>query len=331
MAELAYERFALALEATRGTAVTPPTHMVPLAGMLNPTVEYYTPDEARGTLAATTRTVRARENSEWSVEGGLDTYISPIIANMVVKGGVTAPTTPSGATNARLWEFVRSQTSTTLKTATLYWGDPNVQVWQAALGIAQEWVITSDGTGTDGSTQSVSGIAAFPTQVAAPTWPTTVFGNLISPMDMQVWLDTASAIGTTQLTGTVLSATHTIPSGLVGKPIPNGPGTSRSFSRIGIGKSSAVTTVVMELSDTTQYDLFEAETSVKLRVRHNGPLIEATFYEYVEVDGYGPLRFDSWSDFEGTNRTVAFTLVHEPDPTLGSDLRVAIQSARTAL
>jgi hypothetical protein len=329
--EVAFEKFALALEATEGTAVTPPTHVVPLAGTMSPTQERYAPDEARGYLAARSRSVRAREGAEWSAEGGLDTYIAPVIANMVVKGGVTSPSTPSGATDARLWEFVRSMTSKTLETATLYFGDPNVQIWQAALGIAQEWVISSDGTGTDGSTQSVSGIAQFPAQVSTPTWPTAVFGSLISPMDLQVWLDTSSAIGTTALTGTVLSATHTIPSGMVGKHIPNGPGTSRTIARSGIGKSNATTTVVVEVADMDQFDLFEAGTLVKLRVRHNGPLIEATFYEYVEVDAYGYLDFDSWGDFEGTNRTVSFTVEHQYDATLGSDLRVAIQNERASL
>jgi hypothetical protein len=329
--EIAFERFALALEATEGTAVTPPTHMIPLAGMLNFTQERYAPDEARGYLAGRSRSVIARKGSEWSAEGGLDTYIAPVIANMIVQGGVTSPTTPSGATDSRLWEFVRSMTSKTLKSATMYFGDPNVQIWQAALGLATEWVITSDGTGTDGSTQTVSGIARFPTQVATPTWPTAVFGSLISPMDLEVWLDTASAIGTTALTGTVLSATHTIPSGLVGKHIPNGPGTSRSISRSGIGKSNATTTVVMEVADMTQFDLYEGETLVKLRVRHNGPEIETGFYEYVEVDAYGYFDFDSWGDLEGTNRTVSFTLEHEYDATLGSDLAVRIQNERASL
>jgi hypothetical protein len=92
-----------------------------------------------------------------------------------------------------------------------------------------------------------------------------------------------------------------------------------------------VTTVVMEVADMTQFDIFEAGTLVKLRVRHNGPEIETGFYEYVEVDAYGYFDFDSWGDLEGTNRTVSFTLEHEYDATLGSDLRVAIMNERASL
>jgi hypothetical protein len=35
-AELSLEVFALALEATRGTAITPPTHSMPVAGVITP-------------------------------------------------------------------------------------------------------------------------------------------------------------------------------------------------------------------------------------------------------------------------------------------------------
>ena len=330
MAEVAFEKFALALEATRGTAVTPPTVIVPLEGAITPTGEYYRPAESRGVLAAVTRSARVREAAEWSAEGGLDVRFMPIVGNMGLQV-VTSPTTPGGGTNSRLWTFVRSMTTNALKTATLYGGDPNVQVWQAAFALLQEIVIAADGTGTDGTTLSLSGVAAFPVQVSAPTYPAFAVAGVLSPMDFQVWLDTSSAIGTTALAGRVLSVTHTIPTGLTPKYIPAGPGGSRTISRAGVARTNPVTRVVMELVDDAQMTLFEDETAVKLRVRHNGPLIEGSLYEYVEVDGYGYLDFASWGDFEGTNRTVEFELVHQYDATLGSDIRVAVQNTLTAL
>jgi len=49
-AEIPFELFGLALETTRGTAVTPPSHLLPLVGTIKPTRPKYRPDEARGTI-----------------------------------------------------------------------------------------------------------------------------------------------------------------------------------------------------------------------------------------------------------------------------------------
>lgn len=405
MAELAFEYLALALEAARGTAVTPPTHYANLTGWIKPQVEMYEPDESRGTLEEMYRSIRVREWGIWQGEGAADVDILPVFLNMAVEGNVTSPSTPGGATLSRLWEFVPNITADDLETASLYWGDPNVQVWRGAFGYAEELKITADASKPEGVKMSVKGMTQFPLYMAAitgisnaatgvvtspghglvagdsvtisgvagmpevngntytvgtttattfqlsatnttgfgtytsggkwvlesPTLPAQILGQLLAAQNMQLWLDTSSAIGTTEITGRVVSGEHTIPTGFVKKHIAVGPTGGKTYTRVGRDKRRINTVVVFELLDTAQYDLFQNESLVKMRCRYNGPLIETGFYYYIEVDTYGKLVFSDWGDLEGVNRTVQFEVNSMLDTTLGASFRVAVQNTRATL
>ena len=127
-------------------------------GTLKPVKEWYRPDEARGTLVEAYRSKVAREWSEWSGEGPLDVYLLPVLLNMCVTGNMTGqPTTPSGATNSRLWTFTPTINSNDLKVATFFWGDRNVQMFEGRYGTLDELTITADASGTDGSKMSAGG------------------------------------------------------------------------------------------------------------------------------------------------------------------------------
>jgi hypothetical protein len=334
MAEVWAEYMAAALEATRGTAVTPPTHYANLQGMMSPTEEWYRPSESRGTLEQSYRSKKVRAGTEWSLEGGLDLSLAPFLLNMVVKGNVTAPTTPTNGILTRLWSFVPTITSDDLESATFYFGDPNEQIFQAAYAMAQEMTITSDPSGTDGVTMSINGIAQPWTTVSPPTMPAQIVGDLVTPSEIQLWLDTSSAIGTTEVTGRVVSASHTIPTGITVKHLGKGPGSNLGFTRTGRTKRQITTTFVVEFDTLTEYNYWLNQTVVKCRIRHNGPQIEAvtpTYYQYLEVDTYGPLSSFAWAELEGSNRTLGFTILSEYDATLGASFRVAVQNTRTAL
>lgn len=411
MAEIAFEVLALALEATRGTAVTPPTHYANLEGVLKPAGEWYEPVESRGELEETHRSVKTREWGEWEASGPLDVDLTPVFLNMLVKGGIDAPTsTPAGATNSRLWAFVPTITSDDLETATFYWGDPNVQLFRGAFGYIDELKITADATGTDGATMELSGMSQMPisegvitnvTQanpgvvtsaghglvagdsititgvvgmtelngntytvasptantfalsatnttgftayvsggvwtLEPPTFPSQTIGALIPALYTQIWLDTSSAIGTTELSGRVVSAEVTIPGEIVPKYLGKAPGTGLSYSRIGRGRRRPSAKVVFEFLDTTQYRIFKNDTLVKCRIRmSSAQQIETvsgvTFYNYVECDVYGKLKFEDWGDLEGVNRTVDFTIDGIKDSTLGASFRIAVQNDNTTL
>jgi hypothetical protein len=333
--ELTYEKLALALETTRRTPVAAPTHVVNGNAPLQPKKEKKTAEDHYGTLAAAYRKQTVRQHGEWEAPADLDVNLLPVYANMVV-APVSAPTTPSGATLARLWTFIRSITSDNIKSATGWWGDPNLQVFRSAGLMADELTISGDASGTDAAKMGIKGMGLYPTKVTAPTYPAADPGALVYFTDAQVWIDTgASAFGTTELTGRVISADLTVPTGVSYKYVAQGPASNKSFSNTGRKPTSPVTKVRFELPDMTEYDEYDQDVLVKVRVRMNGPLLETVtgtdFYYYVEWDGYGQWDDLAWGDLEGTNRTHELTLEHLYESGMGSDLALRVQNKKTAL
>lgn len=325
MAEIAFEAFAAALEATRGTAVTPPTHYFPLVGSITPETSYYEPQEARGTLFRRYRQQRVRDAATWTAEGGADPRYLPFMLNLITGAGVI--TTPTNGVLTRLHTHKPSGTTDAIKTATLYFGDPNVQIWQSDFAYANEFTISADASGTDGATMTIGGNANPMIEVATPTFPAQTIGSLLIPGTMQIWMDTSSAIGTTELTGRLISADLTINNGVVSKFLAGGPTGGTTYSRIGRGRPEVSSTFQMEVPDTTQMDLMLAATSVKVRIKISGDQIEAvtpTYYEAVSWDVFGKLKFDGWGELEGTNRTATFRIDSIYDSTLGADYQVQV-------
>jgi hypothetical protein len=332
--ELAFEYLAVALEATRGTAIAAPTHYLPLDGMMTPTPEFYMPTESRGTLEEFYRQQLVRNGMDWTGEGGADPNYAPLLFNMVVKA-VTSPSTPTNGVLTRLWEFVPAQTADNIKTATMWWGDPNNQIFRSTYAYANEFSLDWDATGTDGVTWSVSGSGQPITQVADPTLPAQTIGSLLMPQAAQIWLDTGEDdIGTTALADRVVSGNFSLSKNIGQKRFAQGPGGSLGFSRLGRGRFHAESTITLELADMTEYDIFAAGTTVKLRVRLNGDLIESVtpdYYEYLEYDVYGKLTAPSWGETAGTNRTITFTVLSMYDATLGASWALRAQNTKTSV
>ncbi len=164
-----------------------------------------------------------------------------------------------------------------------------------------------------------------------PTFPAQDLGDVISPLDIQVWIDSTSNIGTTAVTGKVVRVSHTIPTGLTPKFIPSGPGGGRTISRVDPGKVSPSMSLAMEVSPA-HYNLFSAGKLTKVRVRYNGPVIEGSLYYYVQADLVGYLEELSMDELEGVNRLYAFTMYGVKHSELGnSDIKLVVQNTKTAL
>lgn len=336
MAEIAFEYLAGVHETTKGTAVTPPDHYLNMKGKIKPMRERYKAPNIVGSLAQNRRGAILKKWGELEAAGDMDGYVLPWIANMVLKGGVTAPTTPPTAVLSRLWTFQRAMLADNLRSATFYDGDPNVKIWQAKYGMLDELTINSDpGASSEAVQMGIKGHTHFPTKlVSAPAEPTLTQGPLFVPGLVQVWADTTLAIGTTEIIGRVLKASHTIPTGVTYKYPGQGPTSGLNYHHNGRVQSECTTELSMDMLDTTEYDLYEGAEQVKLRVRHNGPLIEdisgTKFYHYVQVDMYGTLDDLDWGDYEG-NRTLDLTLFSEENVVAGTDCILYVQSTRTTL
>lgn len=327
IAELAFEALAMAIETTKGTAIANPTTYINATGTLTPKIEYYRAPDAAGTLAEYSRSTPVRKWGEFEGEGPLDVKTLPLLCEMIAKGGVTA-TTPTNGILTRLRTYTPTMTSDDLKAATVWWGDPNAQVYRGAYGMLDTLTISGDAGGTDGAMMSFAGRTRFPTAVSAPTYPAQAYGDLIVPGNMQVWIDTGT-IGTTAITGRVISAEHTIVSGISYKWVAQGTANNFAFDHHGRLKRHIETKLVMELTDQTQYNMIVAGTLVKVRVRHNGPLIESVtpdYYNYVEVDTYGTMQDPNWGELEGSNRTVEMTVISEYLAGASTDWAIKVQN-----
>lgn len=334
--ELFTERLFLALESTRGTAITTPTHVFNMMGLLTPSLDYFEPSESRGEIRDKYRSKTSRKGAAWTLTGAADPNYLTVLLNMAVKA-VTSPSTPSGATLSRLWTFTPSMSSDDLKAATIIWS-LEAQNLVSDFAMIDTLTLENGADGTDGLTCTVAGGCGFPADIAAPTPPSNIAGELLTGQLMQLWIDTSSAIGTTAVTGRLLKAKHEIKTGVTYKYTAAGPTASLDFSAVGRDKKTArcVTTLTLEVPDTTEYDLWVDGTTVKCRVRHNGALIETTagpvnWYNYVQVDTYGPMKNLRWGENVGSNRTLEVTIESFKDSTLGADYSVAVQSQRTSL
>lgn len=405
MSELAFESLSLALESTRGTAVTPPTHIINAKGVLTPMEEVFRPDDQLGLLAEFAREEIVRKWGEWSAEGAADVTKLPVLLNMAVApvtsgaapgrpvatiavgaggslytsatvaisggggagatatatvggGAVTAITVTnggyyytsvptvtisgdgSGATatatlvaapsTAKLWTFTRVMTADTLKMATIYWGDPNQRMYQGAYGFLDTITISGDASGTDDVGMTLAGTTQFPTDLSAPTLPSIVVGPLLIPGRMQLWVD-ATTIGTTPVTGRLVSAELTVPTGIVPKYVATGPAGGVTYDHVGRVKTHPELKLVLEMVDQTEYNLFKNGTDLKVRIRWNGGNIETSFYYYVEADLYGKFTSPNWGELESANRTLELSIVGNYNSGPASDLVMRVMNASASL
>lgn len=337
-AEIPFEYLALALETTKGTPVTPPTHYLPFAGNIKPMREKYRTRDSNGLLVEWTRSKTVRASCEWSGSGGADPNYAPLLFNLFAKA-VTSPTTPTNGILTRLWTFSPTLNADDLKAGTFYFGDPNVQIWQAAYCMGNELKISADASGTDAATWDASGFGRFPARVSAPSLPSQNVGSLVMPGAMQLWIDTSLAIGTTEVTGRFLKTDWTIPTGAIQKWYAAGPTGGLNFTKHGRKPRSTKATIVVELNDVSigagkEFLTWEADTLVKMRIRLNGSLIESVtpdYYEYLQLDVYGPLDSFDWGDIEGANRTMQFEVTSEYNAAAGTDWVLYAQNTKATL
>lgn len=331
MSEIPFEYLLLGLESARGTKLDPPTFYLNMAGTVLPQTSVYRPDESRGTLAEYYRSSIVRKWSEWEGEGPADVYtIVPLLEMLVKAPGTIA--TPGGGTNSRTHTYVPTMNADNLKSATFYWGDPNIQAFQADYGMIDELTITADASSEDGVQMSAKGRAHFPAKDAPDSLPSMLSAPLLAPADMQLWIDTgATAIGTTAISNRLISAEVMIPSGVTYKYIATGTIGGQEYGLIGRKKRHAEAKLVFELPDMTQYDLWAAHTTAKMRIRFNGPIIEAALRHYIQADIYGPFDTLDWGENEGSNRTISLNILSEYDSTAGCDFSVVVQNDRATI
>ena len=337
MTDITFEYMGLAVpEPTAGTPVAAPLSYFNLAGTLKMEKTLYRPVEQSGTLAKTMRTLVTRKWGSFSAAGALDPDILPQFLELIAKGGVTA-TQPTNAVLTYDWDYSPTMTADDLVSATIFYGDPNMtQIFQGAFGIIDEIAVAGDASGTDGVTISLSGMTTAPVKLSPPAAPTRASAPLMAALRMQLFMDTgATAIGTTEITGKVVSASHTLPSGRKPRYVAVGPAGALTYTKTGRETRSIIARVEVEFDNFTEYDLFAADdTPVKLRVIYNGAAIEDVtpiYYYAVTIDAYGQLMLTDYGDNEGVTRTLVFEIDTEYDDTDAQDWGLSVRNTLAAL
>lgn len=307
-----------------------------MEGQVEPALEYYDDETKIGLRAGLSRSELVHNATALSAEGALDVWTLPVLMNMAL-APVTAPTTPTSGILTRLWTCVRGMTANNAKSATFYWGDANDKIYQSAFTMLTELGWGADAEGTDAGMQSFEAFGQTITPLGTvPAMPALGQAPLLIGVKMQLWIDTASAWGTTEVTGRVAGAKVTIPTGHKPKYVAVGPAGGVTYTRVGLESSTPELTIKLDKVDETELNHALNATAVKVRVRWNGPVIETvtgplTYYNYVDCDMYGKLRFDGWEDVAGTNRAVSLTLRGEYNTTLASDIVARVQNTKATL
>jgi len=309
-----------------------------------PTVALTAPP-AGGRQAVMTATVAAGVVTALTIVDPGQGYATAPTATFTPTGGGSGAsvtiTISARATLANMWEFTRKLTSDTIKSATAWWGDPNVLAWKCACAMLNSLKLTGDASGTDGVKVALDGIAMFPSELLSgsmPTWPAILLGPVLVPGRMQLWLENNSTapFGTTAITGRVAGAEITIPTGVTPIYIATGPLGGVTFDHVQRKRARPEMKFTIEIQDNAQTQLFIAGTTCKVRVRFNSatPIEGAgatAFYPFVEVDMMGKLNALDWGDLEGASRTATFTLGGVKCPQIASDVRMRIQNSSGVL
>lgn len=338
MSELAFERMVVAKETGgRGVVITDPATVVGsttkgyglnMAGTMVPYQTYKESNGQFGILEDITSEVAVERGATFGAEGDLDLYnFKRIIAPMAVRGGTVTATTPSASGLTKLYAYNPNVTADDLDSATIWWGDPNVEMDRGAYGMLDNVELTS-AIGGDLMRCKIDGHTQFPAlcvpsspgtgEVLIPALPGVIVGPLLVPGSMVLYVDPASAVVPTRIQGRAISVSHKIPTGVTYKRHDQGPSGNLSYDKTGRLPRHIDTTIVWELEDPTQRRQWQAGTDLKVRVVYYGPLIEnaapsgggsaVNWYQYLEVTTWGKWKDLNFADYMGSNRTMAFTI-----------------------
>jgi hypothetical protein len=244
-----------------------------------------------------------------------------------IKGGVT-PTTPGGATLARLWTFVPG--SSALDSMTLENHDGAV-ARQMTGTVVDRLTIAGSANGENLVTTDLIGksiTAAALTGSLADRVPDFLEGH-----QAQLFVDAFGATpGTTELAATLVNWNVVIGNGLERLYRASNANT---VSRLSTGAISVEATLTVDATvsaiGTTAFSDWDAATKKLVRLKFTGATaIESTTYPYVAIDIPGAWSAYNLGGTDGNSRVYELRLSYVYDPTNAFGLQVTAMNARTA-
>lgn len=283
-----------AIEATKGTAVTPATRLLYATDMeWDQQVDTIIPQELRNSYFQNFRAYPGMESNTFTFKGDATFDDLAFWGLMAVKGGVAG----SGGSADKTWAFVPTGTADDLKSFTLEaaWGDllatvgwrwPGVQVDE--FGLTWEKNKTVEYAVKATTFKAATQITAFSGSLTDRTTISALGTNTT------VYLDT-STIGTTADSG-VQSVDFTLKNGLVRQEGLDGTSTGQGLFRP--NPREAKLKLVRYMNSKTELDAFLAKTVRKVRVKTVGPALGGSTYQ-IQLDFYGVITGHKWAEADG--------------------------------
>ena len=310
-----FQRVQAAIETTRGTEVATMTReIVPLQdGGVSWTYGRDREDaaEALRSFAGKRDTALTNETNSLSLEVRASYEEIPWWLSLSLNGdaasltGVTDAQVPPGYTYA----IDPLDTSDNLDTATVKIPDA------AKVYTLRRWAVNSQtfrcnpNAGGEASWRIVSEGPAIFVGPDAFDSPTETSRTIVLSNGSRVYLDTASAIGTTQLTGLVRNMSFAITNNIEEKRFVEGG--IAAASDFGRGEQVITGDFTIEFLDDTYFALMRANTDIKLRFEQTGAAINGTNDYTFQVD-FPKAKLDAPSmSYAGNNHILTFPFVAE--------------------
>lgn len=317
-----------ALETTRGTALNPTRILEQTDFSHTPSVATIRPEERRGSYFGFYRASAGREQHSLTFSGNLTYNQAAWLGNLYIKG-VTSGT---GAGADKTYAFTPSSATDDLKSATLEWGyDTALSATQPGFrlpyAVGDQLQITFDKASADGVTfsadmhspKAVTQISAF------GGTPTAIASTAVSPVQVQVAIDTAT-IGTT-VDNYVTVADWTLTNNWTDLDTLNATTAAQDTFRVS-ARAWQLAVTRYKINDT-ELDAYNAKTIRKVRITATGPTLGSSTYK-ITLDLYGV-----WTGY--TNASVdglaMETLTLEPvyDSTATTDFSMTVVTAETTI
>ena len=242
-----------------------------------------------------------------------------------IQGGVT-PTTPAGATLARLWTFTPSQT---VDSATIRYNDAANAYIAAGMQGNQ---LTFEGSATGEATLGVdffglSRVAGSLTGALSTRTPTFLEG-----WRTNVYIDSfGGTAGTTLVSNTVINHSVTYNRNLGRKYFYGNTQSAGAVTAGNLEVGCQMTFEATSATAATELTNWGANTARLVRIEHLGPAneIETGQRKFVTIDVAGHWSAPDLAGTDGDTRTYQMTLMGRYDATNAFTLRVRCQNTRT--
>ena len=315
-----------ALEATRGTPVTPTRFLYAQTFTPHQAIATIRPRELRNSFEPAYRGYAGIERNTIECGGDFQFDQQAFWMSMAIKGGLTG----TGGAADKSWAFTPSVATDDLKAASLQYGyadgiSATQPAWELDYSMIDEYKLTwvkgedlmwsARIVSPEGATQ----ISAF-TGALSDTTQITALGK-----DTQVFID-STTIGTTA-DANIAEAEWTLTNGLVLRDTLNNTNVAAALDR----PQPRLWTLTLKrfYINDTERDLYVSKTLRKIRIRTVGPALGGTTYK-LDLDLYGKIDNIDDDEIEGVGAET-ITVLPEYDATATASFAAVLVNSLAAI